>query len=237
MTRGERTNPLAHRRLLGQPLVDEPFAGTDLLPRLGGQATVDRLVDLLYDGFAGDAALRPLFGRDLIGGRANQKGFFAQWLGGSKQYGEQSYSGLVHRHESVPITPAVAERWLYLFQHALTQTVADDNDRKAILEHASALALALVNEADTPAVPDTQAVPGAIVRSGPPRRRAIASCGKSARVLAAGVRLAQRGDTTGCARRSTRRPACSALPSRPPDASRCLGGAGRSCAAAARAWR
>src|SRR6185437_4433887 len=29
-----------------------PFRGTDLYGRIGGQAAVDRLVDLLYEGFA-----------------------------------------------------------------------------------------------------------------------------------------------------------------------------------------
>lgn len=38
---------LVHRRLLGQRVVYEPFAGTDLFARIGGQVTVDRLVDLL----------------------------------------------------------------------------------------------------------------------------------------------------------------------------------------------
>jgi truncated hemoglobin YjbI/ankyrin repeat protein len=190
MGHGELEDPLAHRYLLGQPLVYEPFAGTDLLARLGGQATVDRLVDLLYDGFETDPALRPLFPRDLTGGRASQKLFFAQWLGGSPRYGEQSYSGLVHRHESVPITRAVAGRWLHHFLQALTRTVAGETDRRAIREQARALAHALVNEQDTSEAHQT----GGSSRSGP-RRRAIASCGVPARALTHAARLARRGDT------------------------------------------
>ena len=108
MKHGDLPDPLAHRYLLGQPLDYRPFAGSDLFARVGGQATVDRLVDLLYDGFEADPALRPLFPRDLTGGRAGQKMFLAQWLGGSHRYAERSYSGLVHRHESVPITRSVA---------------------------------------------------------------------------------------------------------------------------------
>ena len=192
MGHGELPDPLAHRYLLGRPLVYEPFAGTDLFARLGGQATVDRLVDLLYDGFEADPALRPLFPRDLTGGRASQKMFFAQWLGGSHRYGEQSYSGLVHRHESVPITRAVAGGWLDHFRQALTRTVADETDQREILERARALAHALVNEPDTPAAHQA----AASSRSGP-RRRAIASCGVPARALTHAARLARRGDTAG----------------------------------------
>ena len=128
MKQGELPDPLAHRYLLGQPLDYRPFAGSDLCARLGGQATVDRLVDLLYDGFEADPALRPLFPRDLTGGRAGQKMFLAQWLGGSHRYAERSYSGLVHRHESVPITRSVAGLWLHHFQQALTRTVAGETD-------------------------------------------------------------------------------------------------------------
>src|SRR6516225_5098749 len=172
MKYGDLPDPLAHRYLLGQPLDYRPFAGSDLFARLGGQATVDRLVDLLYDAFEADPALRPLFPRDLTGGRAGQKMFFAQWLGGGHQYAERSYSGLVHRHESVPVTRAAAGRWLHHFQQSLTQTVAGENDRRAIFEQARTLAAALVNEEGTAAAPQ----PGAKARSGP-ARRAVASCG------------------------------------------------------------
>lgn len=175
-----------------------PFAGTDLLVHVGGQATVDRLVDLLYDGFEADPALRSIFGRDLAAARASQKLFFAQWLGGSHRYAEQSYSGLAHRHESVPITRAVAERWLHSFRQALIQSVVDEADRRAILEQASAVARALVNEEDAPAARQPAVVEAAGTgRRGPPRRRAIASCGKAARAVSAAVRLAQRGDAIG----------------------------------------
>lgn len=192
MKHGYHPDPLAHRYLLGQPLDYRPFAENDLFGRVGGQATVDRLVDLLYDGFEADPVLRPLFPRDLTGGRAGQKMFFAQWLGGSHRYAERSYFGLVHRHESVPITRSVAGRWLHHFQQALTRTVAGETDRRAILEQATALAWALVNDEDTPAGHQ----PGPNARGGPPRRRAVASCGVAARALSRAARLAQREDIT-----------------------------------------
>ncbi len=119
--------------------------------------------------------------------------FFAQWLDGSHRYAEQSHSGLVHRHESVPVSRALAGRWLHHFRQALTRTVAAEADRRAIFEQASALAQALVNEEGTPAAGQ----PGANANSGQPRRRAIASCGVAARVLTRAVHLARRGDTAG----------------------------------------
>src|SRR5215469_17258478 len=95
---GDLPDPLAHRYLLGQPLDYRPFAGSDLFARVGGQATVDRLVDLLYDGFEADPALRPLFPRDLTGGRDGQKMFLAQWLRSEEHTSElQSRRDLVCR--------------------------------------------------------------------------------------------------------------------------------------------
>jgi hypothetical protein len=54
---------LEHRSLLGQAPGWRPFGGTGLFERIGGQPTVDRLVDLLYEGIEGDGQLRPLFPR------------------------------------------------------------------------------------------------------------------------------------------------------------------------------
>src|SRR5947209_3768852 len=72
---------LEHRGFLEYAPGLRPFRGTDLFQRIGGQPTVDRLVDLLYEGIDDDDQLRPLFGRDLDGGKARQKIFFAEWLG------------------------------------------------------------------------------------------------------------------------------------------------------------
>ena len=58
---------LEHRSLLDHPPGFRPFRGTDLFERIGGQPTIDRLVDLLYEGIGDDDQLRPLFPRDLAG--------------------------------------------------------------------------------------------------------------------------------------------------------------------------
>ena len=51
---------LAHRSLLDHPPGFRPFRGSDLFDRIGGQRTVDDLVDRLYDGLESDEQLRPL---------------------------------------------------------------------------------------------------------------------------------------------------------------------------------
>ena len=71
-TGSEHPVRLEHRSLLDHPPGFRPFRGTDLFERIGGQPTINRLVDLLYDGIGDDDQLRPLFPRDLAGGRSMQ---------------------------------------------------------------------------------------------------------------------------------------------------------------------
>src|SRR5690242_13931145 len=64
---------LEHRGFLDHAPGFRPFRGTDLFERIGGQPTVDRLVDLLYEGIGADDQLRLLFGRDLTAAKPRQK--------------------------------------------------------------------------------------------------------------------------------------------------------------------
>lgn len=154
-----------------------------MFDRIGRQATVDRLVDSLYARIEADAVIRPFFGRHLTNGRNRQKRFFAEWLGGPPRYSESAWGALYQHHEDLPITRAVAERWLDHLRGALTDAVPAEGDAAIILERARAVALALVNSVHEPAV------------SGASRHRSqrIASCGAGARTVKQAVLLAQRG--------------------------------------------
>jgi truncated hemoglobin YjbI len=44
--------------------------------------------------------------------REGQKRFFGEWLGGATVYSEHAHSPLADRHDLVPITGALAKRWL-----------------------------------------------------------------------------------------------------------------------------
>ena len=184
---------LAHRSLLDHPPGFRPFRGTGLFERIGGQPTIGRLVDLLYEGIGNDDQLRPLFPRDLAGGRSMQKLFFAEWLGGPGRYSEQAYAGLGHSHDGLPITPALADRWLGHFGRALAATVAAGGDRSAILAQVRSLAMALVSGQVAPARPPGRGNrPGE--KDGP---RPVAWCGIGARSVTRARDLAHRGDAAG----------------------------------------
>ena len=87
-------------------LVDAGVGQTigDLFARIGGPTAVGALVDGLYDRIENDAALRPLFGPDLAGGRWAQKRFFTEWLDGVGSYSSTTHLPLKHRHDLLPIT-------------------------------------------------------------------------------------------------------------------------------------
>ena len=200
---GARLTGLEHRGLLDHPPGFRTFRGTDLFERVGGQPAIDRLVDLLYEEIGDDDQLRPLFGRDLAGGRSMQKLFFAEWLGGPRRFSEHAHAGMRHRHDGLPITPALARRWLGHFRRAMEATVAAEADRRAIFTQVRSLAMALVSAQVAPAGPPGRAnrpggrgIRGSEAGNGP---RPVAWCGIGARSVARAKDLAHRGDAGGLA--------------------------------------
>jgi truncated hemoglobin YjbI/ankyrin repeat protein len=181
---------MQHRRFLAHPEAHHPFAGGDLLPRIGGRSAVVALVDALYDGIVTDAALRPLFGRDVADERAAQKRFFAEWLGGDTGYSDHAHLPLKHRHDLLPITGALAEKWLAHFDNALTAAVSDLEARRLIEGKVRVLAMALINEAGEPC---------------PLRARPHGTCLRYQPAIES-VNLARRGDATALRRLVQRAP-------------------------------
>ena len=178
---------LSHRRMIDPVPGLRPFEDSTVFDRVGGHFMVDRLVDSLYDRFEVDRVLRPVFGRDLSDQRKRQKLFFAEWIGGPPRYSESAWGTLHGHHEDLPITRAIAERWLGHLRDALNDTFPDKSDADVILERARAVALALVNHEDL--------VSSAERGVGTSRHRSerIASCGVGARTLKQAVLAAQRG--------------------------------------------
>jgi truncated hemoglobin YjbI len=199
-TGAARPLSLEHRSLLDAPGT-RAFRGTDQFGRIGGQPTVNRLVDLLYDEILADKQLRPLFPRDLADSRSRQKLFFAEWLGGPRRYSEQAHAGLRHSHDGLAITAALANRWLEHFRRAMDATVTAEEDRTAIFAQVHSLALALVSGQVAPARPPGRGNRpggkdgnGSGSGSGP---GPVAWCGIGARGVARARDLAHRGDGAG----------------------------------------
>jgi truncated hemoglobin YjbI len=141
---------MEHRQFLAHPEAHRRFAGCDVFVRIGGAAAIDALINGLYDRIETDAALRPMFGRDTTNERAAQKRFFTEWLGGERGYSDRAHLPLKHRHELLPITRALAKKWLAHFRNSLDSAVSDADARRAIYENVRLLAMALVNEGQPP---------------------------------------------------------------------------------------
>jgi truncated hemoglobin YjbI/ankyrin repeat protein len=170
------------------------LGGPDLFERTGGQPTINALVDLLYEGIGDDDQLRPLFGGGLGDSRSMSKLFFAEWLGGPRHYSERAYAGLRQRHGGLPITPALADRWLGHFRRALEATVAASGDRGMIFAQVRSVAMSLVNGQAAPAGGRNRPAGKAARGSGPVP---VAWCGIGARPVARAKDLARRGDIAG----------------------------------------
>ena len=141
---------MEHRRFLAHPEAYHPFAGGNLLERIGGDAAIAVLIDGLYERIEADPLLRPLFNRDLTNEREAQKRFFVEWLGGDTAYSDRAHLPLAHRHHLLPITRTLAETWLGHFSDALDMAVPDVEARRAIEDKVRVLAMTLVNEGREP---------------------------------------------------------------------------------------
>jgi truncated hemoglobin YjbI/ankyrin repeat protein len=139
-----------HRQFLAHPEARRRFVGSDVFLRVGGAATINALIDGLYERIEADAALRPLFGRDLKNGHEGQKRFFTEWLGGDRGYSENAYHSLKQRHDLLPITREIAEKWLAHFRSSIDVAVIDAETRRMIYDDVHLIAMALVNEEEPP---------------------------------------------------------------------------------------
>ncbi|RYZ66353.1 MAG: globin [Proteobacteria bacterium] len=120
--------------------------------RIGGQPTIDRLVDRFYDEIEHSPSareLRAIHSTDLGEIRRVLKLYLGEWLGGPRAYsGERGHPRLRARH--LPFAIGVAERdaWLACMRAALEGTVADEEAREGIYGAMARLADFMRNRAD-----------------------------------------------------------------------------------------
>jgi hemoglobin len=121
---------------------------------IGGQPTVDRLVELFYqrmDTLPEARGIRALHAQDL-GPMINVlKKYLGEWLGGPKLYSsERGHPMLRARH--LPFTIGVAERdaWLLCMNGALDATIADEAARAGIRDSMTQLADWMRNKSGEP---------------------------------------------------------------------------------------
>jgi hemoglobin len=121
---------------------------------IGGQPTVDRLVELFYqrmDTLPEARGIRALHAQDLGPMIVVLKKYLGEWLGGPKLYStERGHPMLRARH--LPFAIGVAERdaWLLCMNGALDATIADEAARAGIRDSMSRLADWMRNKSGEP---------------------------------------------------------------------------------------
>jgi hemoglobin len=97
--------------------------------RLGGEATVRKLVDRFYDHMdelPETYGIRKLHAEDLSGSRQKLYDFLTGWMGGPQLYVEKhGHPMLRRRHLPFPIGDSERDQWMHCMKLALDEVVED----------------------------------------------------------------------------------------------------------------
>lgn len=119
---------------------------------IGGAETIGRLVESFYahmDELPDARDLRAMHATDLGPTKHILKLYLAEWLGGPRDYSaSRGHPMLRARHLRFPIGIAARDAWLTCMSKALRETVADEEQRRGILQAMANLANHMRNQAE-----------------------------------------------------------------------------------------
>lgn len=136
--------------LKASPALGGPSTRRRLFEALGGRDNVEKVVDRFYDRIDADPELRPVFPASMAVGRARQKLFLEEWLGGEPRYSREIGPWqLRQRHARFRITEAGAARWIEHMERALRDCGAQDDLASEIASLLRPIAFLMVNTPDS----------------------------------------------------------------------------------------
>jgi hemoglobin len=116
--------------------MSDTAAVMSIFERIGGAATIDRLVDSFYrrmDTAPEARAIRAMHAADLTSIRQVLKNYLTEWTGGPRLYSvEKGHPRLRQRHLGFPIGEAERDAWMFCMRGALEETVADAEARREL---------------------------------------------------------------------------------------------------------
>lgn len=129
-------------------------AVASMFERIGGEVTIDRLVESFYrrmDVLPEAREIRAMHAEDLIPIKQVLKRYLTEWTGGPKLYSvEKGHPRLRQRHMGFSIGNAERDAWLLCMRGALEETVADGAARQELDLAMSRLADWMRNQAGNP---------------------------------------------------------------------------------------
>ena len=107
-----------------------------LFERIGGAATIDRLVEAFYrnmDTTVEATRIRAMHPADLGAIKTDLKRYLGEWTGGPKLYtSEKGHPQMRRRHLRFAIATPERDAWLMCMREALSETIADEAARAQI---------------------------------------------------------------------------------------------------------
>lgn len=121
-----------------------------LYAAIGGQETIDKLVEAFYPRVYADKDLSPLFQGDMEEIKRKQKMFLPQFLGGPALYSQEfGPPAMQMRHMPFEVTPKRAQCWLRCMKEAFQEIGLDQNPAgQAFYERLTQVAAIMVNSPD-----------------------------------------------------------------------------------------
>lgn len=123
-----------------------------LYDEIGGQGTIDKLVNAFYPRVYADEKLKPLFQGDMEEIKKKQRMFLSQFLGGPALYSQEfGPPAMRMRHMPFEVTPTRAQAWLRCMKEAFHEIGLDENPAGlAFYDRLTQVAGIMVNSPDHP---------------------------------------------------------------------------------------
>lgn len=126
------------------------YSFKSLYSEIGGQETIDQLVNAFYPRVYAEDELIPLFQGDMEEIKRKQRLFLSQFLGGPSLYSQEfGPPAMRQRHLPFEITPTRAQSWLRCMKEAFQEIGLDEHQAgEAFYDRLTQVAKVMVNRPD-----------------------------------------------------------------------------------------